>query len=753
MFRLAFLNLNRRKLRVFLLSLTVVITTSFLVAIMILGNSLLAAIEASESKDLIETLFTKEFVTFVKNTLLSFTILALLIGGFVIKNTFTVILTQRAKELALIRIIGASKSQIFQLVIWEALLIGLAGSIIGILAGTGLAQLALSVAEAFSYEVPNVGLRFSSGVFILPIILGVSITLISAIIPAWKASRQTPLKVLTGVENIIKKTPVIRLVAGSILSSLGFLIAIAMIATGLNPIDSAGDAAFDFGVVLPLRIFTLFAGFGILAIGLTVLSPVIAKLFAGLQIRILKRSRFVGWRLSAGNIWRQPLRSAATANVLMIGITLITTITIILGSFRSTTIYFVNELFPVDWIVQAKSESFFEGGLEFAPDPKVESEVYNEIKAYSNEIEVIGVRYSYNHVQLKPGNEELTDKPILDTPDDLGNSPPTDTNTLKLNNLAGVDVGEHLRERFNLDLEDDELANLQAGQIIVSQDPFSTINFSAPNLQIGEEVTLTYWDRIEAEVLESDFNSDQVFDIEDILEQVGEQTFIVGGFFERPFDGMDFILSNEAYETFTKQTNYTYITVNNSSPLSDAEVRESLEGIIAVNEDLKIEGQEDIVKQINDVFSIILNVFRGLLSLSFIVALAGIFNTLILSVFERTREIGLLRAIGSSRKLIRRMISMEAIQIASLGVLVGTLLGTFFAWGIIEVSIRDVLGAAPNISTDEGEDLFKFLFHVPFSELLLYYAIATFLALTAAFWPAVKATRLKIIEALSSRQQ
>ena len=165
------------------------------------------------------------------------------------------------------RTIGASKAQIFKLVIWEALIIGLVGALAGILIGVGLAQALLSLSQAMDWEIPNVGLRFNAGVFIWPIVLGVVITVVSAVIPAFKASWQSPLKALTGVEQLIKNVYIARLITGSIIAVLGFLIAFIIIITGLKPFEPGMENA-TLSLILSLRIFALFGGLAFLFIRL-----------------------------------------------------------------------------------------------------------------------------------------------------------------------------------------------------------------------------------------------------------------------------------------------------------------------------------------------------------------------------------------------------------------------------------------------------------------------------------------------------
>ncbi|MYB39789.1 ABC transporter permease [Candidatus Saccharibacteria bacterium] len=728
MLRLAFLNLSRRKLRVFLLALTVIITTSFLVAVLILGNSLLEALagRVQDTGQLAE-IWTEDFVTFTRNTLIVFDILALFVGAFVIKNTFMVILAQRSKELGLLRTLGASKHQVFQLVIWEALFVGLIGGLIGIAAGIGLAQLSLSLSAALGWNVPNVGLIFTSAVFIWPIILGVAVTVTSAVLPAFMAARQSPLKALTEARQLIKNSLKIRLVVGSVIAAIGLLLSLLMIFT--EPQVDEGEDFQRTAFVLALRVFTLSIGSICAFIGLSILAPAIAKAASRLSMRRLRRSRFIGLRLAAGNIWRQPLRSAATANALMIGITLIATVTVVIGSTRATTIHFIEEYFPIDWLVVPGEEgdSLLSTSFDFQPEAIISQDLYDSVAAIDEGLEVSGLRYDWGQAQIGAVDGQPVVAPDGSEPSVRDADPPGSYALLDSLNLAGIDLLEESEDFFSLDLDGEELANLEAGQLAVSQWLVGDYG-----LELGSEVEIIYREAPEPGTGE-------------MGEEINRQTYVIGGFYEDYFDGMNLVLSNDRFEALTAKTAYTQLIINDPEGFASEDNRQALEELLGEDSGLVILGQDDVVDVINDIFDWILNIFRGLLSLSFVVAAAGIFNTLILSVFERRREIGLLRAVGGSVGLIRRMVTLEAIKIATLGVLLGTAAGIFFAWGIIEVSIRDQLRVA-----EDSELALEFLFHIPVRDLLLYYGIALAMALIAAVLPALKATRQKIIEALRS---
>ena len=719
MLRLALSGLNRRKLRILLLAITVIITTSFLAAVIILGDSLLIGIKAVEDNPQIIADLTPDFITFVRNVLITFDILAMLVGIFVIHNTFTVLLTQRSRELALLRTIGAYKAQIFKLVIWEACIVGLVGALIGIASGAGLAQLFFSLGESLDWQIPNVGLQFSPAVFIWPIVLGILVTVISSILPAIKAGRRSPLTILAGVEKFISNKFSIRRWLAAIFILIGSAIAMTIIMT---EIDQSLVADMErFNNMLRLRILVLFAGFTAMFAGFTLLTPLIAKFLARGLMRLLRRSRAIGWRLAAGNAWRQPLRLAATANVLMIGITMITIITVIIGSFQSTAVNFVEQFLPVDWTI-APANDDLQDRFDFEPAPIVENDIYQKLSNIDEQIEVIGVRYDFGSVRL-----EIDDQAFI--PDYLATA---------VYNFGSIDPVDRLSEALQLDLDEVEVDNLAAGQIMVSR-----AVLQESSLRVGSDIVVLYQ-------TDTDIDPDLMEGIQNNKRDEStslQQTFTVGGSFNSYFDGIDLIVDNDVYERFTQKTSYSYIAVSNFSDLKNSKVRSTLNEIVKPYDEIQIFGLEEFIDQINEIFGWILNIFRGLLGLSFIVAVAGIFNTLLLSVFERTRELGLLRAIGTSAGLIRRMIAIEAIQIAILGVTLGTLLGIFFAWGIIQVAIDN---PALRAGIEDEDITFSFLFTVPFMELLLYYAVAVVLALMAAFWPALRASRLKIIDALKA---
>ena len=222
-------------------------------------------------------------------------------------------------------------------------------------------------------------------------------------------------------------------------------------------------------------------------------------------MRALKNSRFISWRLAAGNIWRQPLRSATTANVLMIGITLITTVTVILGSFKATAVYLIEEFFPIDWTIQYQPDRF-DGNFDFTREPSIEKTVYTQVKGIDGKIEVVGLRYNYAKTVFNDDSDTYVLPERLEDPEDPRDSPARSQEFFQDHyNLAGLDPVDHVGDYFYLDLDDTELANLRDGQLMVR-------NFLLHDkgLKLGSEITLSYLRAKDQPILGIESSEEQV---------------------------------------------------------------------------------------------------------------------------------------------------------------------------------------------------------------------------------------------------
>ena len=571
--------------------------------------------------------------------------------------------------------------------------------------------------------------------------LSIFFTLLAAILPAALASRRPPLSSLTAVYGLVKNKHRLILLFGLILVALGGLLQ-ALILFSAPPsqeIDvlAGGGVQIARSLVLWFGQILTFAGTAFLAIP-------IAKWLAGGLRRLLSRSRFLSGRLAVNNIWRQPTRTAFTANVLMIGIVMVAAITIMASSVQFTIIDFVNRNRTSDWTLQAAVET--EEDLpdwlpvlpNFADDnpeaARITPEILQQLAESKATDSVMGIRLA---PVSQPGAEAETYVTFNDY-------------------LTSVD-GEVFARLYEekVDLTEKALANLDKGQVLVSED---YLKHQAEGVRVGDSITLAY-DPNRPEEMFDKFLEEPNFEItgETLSEEAEEATFVIGGTFSAfSFDSgywlPAFLVSHDAFYDFIGSDNYNTVEFNSAEGYSHEEAQQSLDGFLQANEDLALGGKLDFIQAINLVINVIVNIFRALLALAIVVAIVGVLNTLMLAVSERSREIGLLRAIGVSAGIMRRTLAVEAAFIATVGVALGIGLALLFAWGSLEVAFNQpVTAAIESLDGDEsGEGLVLILFSIPWKELAFYYFVAVFLAWLASIAPALKATRVKIVEALRS---
>ena len=292
----------------------------------------------------------------VSYTVLFFVALAMVVAVFVIINTFNVLLAQRSKEIALLRAISLARSQVVGLVVLESLLIGVFSAIIGSLLGIGIAQITLNLTANFLIEASTTLVVVSPGSFIYPAILAVVVAVVSGILPAIKASRQAPIAVLTETQQLKAQSVKIRSIIGGSLLFVGLgAIFFSIFIVFQDP------TSLESGRLLSSVLLLLFLSFGgLLAfVGLSLFSAILMRWFARLFIVIHRKTRQISDQLAAGNILRAPKQAAFAANALIIGVSLISFVTILLGSFQHSFSLLIERWEPADWTVEQRRSSFF----------------------------------------------------------------------------------------------------------------------------------------------------------------------------------------------------------------------------------------------------------------------------------------------------------------------------------------------------------------------------------------------------------
>ena len=581
---------------------------------------------------------------FLNTVLLTFAGVAIFVGAFLIYNTFTIIVAQRSKELALLRCLGAKTSQVTASVMIEAVIVAVVASVIGI--GLGV-LVALGIKELLSgvgLSLPPTPLEIRADAIGIGFAVGIVVTVVSALIPALRAARVPPITAMRATELAEDKPLMKRNIVGVIAVVAGIVLLVLDLARATPE--------------LPLAL----AAVGLIFVGVVVLTPMLAKPLA--VIIGAPVTGFMSGKLAKLNTLRNARRTAATATALMIGLALVAFFSILTQSLKDSISDQVSNALRAELIVT--NSNFLSYNSEVV-------ELIRENLDTSDVVPVYGSTPQGTIWQL--GGEEkhlfganlgtLTDVISLGTMDTNGN-PMTDTGVLISRKAA-----------------DDNDFNV--GDSIAMQFPQ------------GES------------------------DVE-----------ITGIYAERSLLG-DFVLSKPEYEKGYPelQVFVTYATTVPGVSVDDAQ--KSLEETIASYPNLDVQNQQSFTERISEQIDKLTNMINGLLVLAIVIAFLGITNTLALSIYERVREIGLLRAVGMLRRQVRVMITWESVIIAVLGAVLGILLGVVFGYAI-------VLAMRPQGITTFG---------VPIARLAIYVVAAGIFGVVAAVFPARRAAKMNPLAAIS----
>ncbi len=585
------------------------------------------------------------------NTILNvFAGIAIFVGAFIIQNTFRILLLQRTKELSLLRALGTSKRQIYRLVISESLFMSVIGSGLGIALGIGLAVAVKEGLQYFEFGLPDGPLVLTTEAAITGLIIGITVTILSSLLPARKASQVSPMEAIRdSVSTPRRKSLFMRLVFGSLISVVGFgmLFGVLYDFLDLPTLSSLQQVGFGAGVIF---------------IGISVITPSITKPFVFLFDKVYNLVFGILGKLATENSKRTPRRTASTASALMIGLTLISLANVITTSFKAQAESLISEVILADYQVSA-SNVFVSPGI-----PTGLSEDLLELDEVTKLSRTRATVVGYNQRPLILGAVDETVFDLVKTDDISGN-----------------------RKDF---LKKDAIGILKQ-------------TAEREELFVGDEVVLT-------------------------IPEEGERTFTVTYIFDwttQPPAEFFVLLENNTFFADESLDTELYFNVSKKTP----ELEQKINAIVDEYPGVEVRDEDGLVEEANNQIQLLLNVIYGFLSISIFVALFGITNTLSLSVYERTREIGLMRAIGTYRKQIRRMIFIESSIISIFGAALGTGLGIFFAWSLIQTL------------ADEGFTVFA----VSIPQTLLWIGIAIIAGVIAAILPAIRAARQNILEAIS----
>jgi putative ABC transport system permease protein len=583
-------------------------------------------------------------LSFISTFLLVFAGVSLVVGSFLIINTFSILVAQRSRELALFRALGASRRQVSRSVLFEALVMGFVGSTVGLALGFALALGIKALFALIGLDLSGSPLIFTPQTAVVAYLVGMLVTAFAAYLPGRRASRISPIEALR--DDVAMPESSIR---------RRTLIGTAMIALGA--------AAMGVGLFTEISNAVAYIGGGILLVvlGVALASPVIGRPVVAL-VGVLYRRMFgtVG-RLAEQNAIRNPRRTAATASALMIGLTLVSMMAVFGQSAKASIDKTIGESFSADYVVSNAV------GVPFSP----------VIADQVAKVPGVGAVARFRYVGAKVGGE-----------------------TTQVGGIEPVPFAKAMKVR----MDTGKIADLTGQTLLVESKQAKSLGVA-----VGDKVTMS-------------------------IAGKASSYPVVGTFEGLPGIFSPYLTSLDAVSAagVVPADNLAYVV---RSPGADAAtVRAGIDGVIADLPTITLKDQSEFAAEQRAPIDQLLMLIYALLGLAVVIAVLGIVNTLALSVIERTREVGLLRAVGLSRRQLRTMVRLESMVISLLGAVLGVGLG--LAFGV----------ALQRSQADSGIEVLS----VPFGQLLIFVVLAALVGVLAAVWPARRAARLDVLRAITT---
>jgi putative ABC transport system permease protein len=600
---------------------------------------------------------------FLSTALLAFAFVALLVGGFLIFNTFTIIVAQRTRELALLRCLGASRRQVMNSVLVESVIVALLASLVGLGLGVLIASgLRALLAGFLGADIPSTGIQFQARTVIVSLLVGLVVTVLAALLPALKATRVPPVAALQP-ETAFAPTGFRR--RRIVLGVLVTLAGVAALLAGL--FRSEGN-----------QLVNVASGAVVVFFGVAILSPLIARPLA----------RVIGWpfarafrlpgSLARQNAMRNPRRTASTAAALMIGLALVAFVSIFAASIKASTTETLEETVSADYILI--NDNF----QPFTPEAAERLAEQPELTA------VAGVRFG-------PWKLNGVNK-----------------------SLSAVDPAAY-QQVVRTTVTAGNLSDLSSGGLAV-KDTVAEAN----GWTVGEQVPMEF-------------------------PRTGLEQVPVKAIYEDNTLNGDHLLGLATYERAYADQADSQILVKSAPGVDPADSRAAVDRVMADFPNVTVRDQAEFRDEQARQIDQIINLFYSLLGLAIVIALFGIVNTLGLSIFERIRELGLLRAVGATRGQLRSMIRWEAVIIAVLGAVLGLAVGVFFGWTIVRALSNQgitefALPGGQLVLSSQGISEFT----VPGGQLVGFVLAAAIAGILAAVLPGRRAARIDVLRAITT---
>jgi putative ABC transport system permease protein len=606
---------------------------------------LAASAAATQAEDL------RSGLGFLTNGLLAFALISLFVGAFIIWNTFSILVAQRTRELALLRALGASRHQVMRSVLIEAGIVGAVASA----AGLGLGVLAAGGLHALlrgaGIDLPSSRLELPPGSAAIAVGTGIAITVAAAVAPAHRATRIAPVAALREAAPSQRRFSTRRLVAGLALLAVGT----ATLLFGL-----LGDVSHG-AVVVGAAALAVF-------IGATVLGPLLARRLSwaiGAPLRWLPART---GRLARDNAMRNPKRTAATAAALMVGLALVSTSAVLDASIKQAADRAIDRGSKADLFVQAADT---DTGL----DPALA-----------------------RAVARRPGVAVVSEQREAEAT--IAGS--------RFQRVDGIDPAS-VGQVADLQVRSGSVAEIAGPDAVL----VATGTAAAHHWTIGSQVPIHF-------------------------DGTGTRSFEVAGTFAGKGAFADYLLGLDTFTRASGRTTDSMLMIKTAGGEAAA-VRARIGPLLGAYPGAKLLDQNGFKRSASATLDQILNLMTALLALAVLIALLGIVNTLALSVVERTRELGLLRAMGMRRAHLGAMVACEAVIIAVIIAVLGALLGTGLGLGLGSALADALTGGMGPVSVT-----------VPATRLVAYVVAAAAAGVLAAIAPARRAAKLDMLAAITT---
>lgn len=588
----------------------------------------------AEFQDLVGT-----FTAIIGTALQIFAGISLFVGVFVIYNTFSIIVAQRTREMALLRAIGASGRQVSIGILLESLVIGiiasLGGALAGIGLGAGLLRLLGSVTDGF-----DIALIVPPTAMVTGIVIGTIITVASAAIPARRGARIAPMAAL-------RETAIEAVGASVRRTTVGALLFAGSVATSIWAVTAGPVIALAFG--LPALVVSVF-----------ILGPAVVGPFAQLVTSPMVRAGSITGELARENARRNPKRSATTSLTLMIGVALVTTAAIFAATLSSSLSGQLDAQIRADHVIESSSPVGQNGGLS--------PSVATDVAALEGVDAAAGIQNTAGEV----------DGTFVD--------------------ITGIDAAA-LDQVLDLEPTAGSLHALDATTVALSTDAAKD-----QGLAVGDDVSIRLAQNTATLTVAATY----------------DRTELVGAW----------LVDTSVLEANLPRSLDTKVLV---ATAPGAEVGDDIDEILAGDPTARLKTTEDFIADQAGQIDNLLILLYGLLAMSVVVALIGIVNTMALSIHERTRELGLLRAVGMTNRQLRATVRSETVIVSLMGTVIGLALGLFFGW-LVGQTAGDVFSA----------------FTIPWGTLVIVTGIGIVAGIAAGILPARRATRIDILDAVAS---